>query len=497
MEKKVFSFLIILLTCSFPATLQAQEVMIEGISGQQFHGVQPIDGKGYYTFYRKEKGLKIKSNFHLKIYDLDLRQLSESTIELSRKAALKGGTFNGSNFLFSFIDPKSRKVTYKSFDENGQTGDKELKEKIKRNFLKQKRFHPSVFPSGNSGFYILDYTKGKKIGYRVRKVDNNLNLIWEEKFNPEKGQAQVLHVESSDENVLLVVQVREKSSLKDPIETIVVLDGQTGKQRFSFPLKQENIKLMPSAYLLQDNNTFICAGMYAPIEAASENEDGLFFMELDQSGKKTAFRQATWVGDLKTSIEKHAFGTAWWSTNPKIFFQEIRQYEDGYQFIGETFRRATSGTAIVSHMVENSGPGASLAVLDFIVFNVDKNLEVFEKIQFIPKEKMTVWIPTVDDYSLPLDSYFKNYNLLSFRFTENWDDELNAVIFYNWGRGRPYVGYAPLTDAIRINPKKIYLSKAAANFGTANVIKSKKDQVLIYEHNKKTKTLKLWIETLE
>ena len=80
----------------------AQQVQIDGIRPREFRGVNPIKGKGYYTYYVNEKSGKGMIDFALEIYDLDLNVIKKTNIQVTKNSEVVGSEFNGNDFMFVF-----------------------------------------------------------------------------------------------------------------------------------------------------------------------------------------------------------------------------------------------------------------------------------------------------------------------------------------------------------------------------------------------------------
>ena len=111
--------LTIILIFSMLSALFAQEITLTEIPSRKFEGVKEIEGVGYYTFYFDAKAKKGFRDFTIAMYDYDLNEINTTKINLPKHVVLVDGVANKENLLMAFIDAKKKKVTYMTFDFEG------------------------------------------------------------------------------------------------------------------------------------------------------------------------------------------------------------------------------------------------------------------------------------------------------------------------------------------------------------------------------------------
>ena len=475
-----------------------QQILLENILPGQFKGVGSMGQEGFFVYLMKNQSQSVEKKLDLLLFNPSMESLSINSVNLPKGTAAVNGIYNNSNFLFAIVDPGKKRVSYLTFDDDGESTGMLIHEKQKRSIFKKISLLPKVYPV-DEGFIVIDYRRQKTLGYRVRKLDGQLNAIWEFSYYPTKGKkAQIRNVVIDKGIVLIEREIIEKTQIKQLDREVIAHDLKSGVQKFSISLIEQGRRFDPSTFFVKENQDLILAGMYYKSDAFNEeNSDGIFFMEIDSKGDLTKNNLIAWEGPLDETLNQSFPLDAWYSTSPKFLFQDIIESGDRFQIVGEAFRRAASGAAYVSHMLETTGPGSNLSTMDFVVLEVGKSDLKIKDAHFVSKEKMTVWVPTDTRSVLSLERYFNEYELFSYRFSTRLEDDLNSIVYYNWGKGKPYIGYAILTDARRINSSKIYLNKEAAEEGSINVLPLDNKELLIFERNKKTKSLKLWKEKIE
>lgn len=151
--------------------VSAQQVQIDGVRQQEFRGVNPIPGKGYYTYYVNEKLGKGMVEFALEIYDLDLNVIKKTAIAVTKTSNLQGSEFNGEDFLFMFEDLKKKTNTFISVDGSGNI----IKQKVEPTKKIATASSAAIYAAmDGSGFYLTQAVKEKKWGYEVVKMDRDL-----------------------------------------------------------------------------------------------------------------------------------------------------------------------------------------------------------------------------------------------------------------------------------------------------------------------------------
>ena len=180
----------LLLSLSLVATtlVSAQQVQIDGVRQQEFRGVNPIAGKGYYTYYVNEKLGKGMVEFALEIYDLDLNVIKKTAIAVTKTSNLQGSEFNGEDFLFMFEDLNKKTNTFISVDGSGNI----IKEKVEPTKKIATASSAAIYPATDgSGFYLTQAVKEKKWGYEVVKMDRDLKELWSKTVTVENGMTGV------------------------------------------------------------------------------------------------------------------------------------------------------------------------------------------------------------------------------------------------------------------------------------------------------------------
>jgi len=321
----------------------AQQVQIDGVRPKEFRGVNPIKGKGYYTYYVNEKSGKGMIDFALEIYDQDLNVIKKTNIEVTKNSEVVGSEFNGNDFLFVFTDLSKKTNTFVTVDNLGNI----IKQKTEPEKKMATAGSAAVYPSmDGNGFYMTHAVKEKKWGYEVVKYDRDLKELWSKTVTVEKGMVGVASAESGPGKLVVISMERPGMMSKKIYGKVVCFNGETGDKEWEYELYDGKQTNLPSSFLIEPDGSVATAGMYYDGEKMSgDNSDGIFFLKLDASGKQTAYKSIDWDNGiqeaLKATSRKFSIGS-----KPKVIFHEIIKEGSGnYQVIAETFRKAIGAWA--------------------------------------------------------------------------------------------------------------------------------------------------------
>lgn len=488
--------------------LSAQQVQIDGVRPKEFRGVNPIPGKGYYTYYVNEKSGKGMVEFALEIYDLDLNVIKKSTIEVTKYSTLQGSEFNGRDFLFLFEDLNKKTNTYITIDESGNT----IKQKVEPTKKIATASSTAIYPaSDGSGFYMTQAVKEKKWGYEVSKLDRDLKEIWSKTETVEKGMVGVAAAESGPGKVMVISIERPGAMSKKMFGKVVAYSDANGSKLYEYDLFDGSKTHLPSTFLIEKDGTVATGGMYYEGEKMDgDNSDGIFFTKLDPAGKQIAYKSIDWDNGiqaaLKATSRKFSIGS-----KPKVLFHEITKESNGnYQIIAETFRKAAGAATALAAL---GGANASelpmrITVMDYIIFNFDNNGEPLD-INKIEKPYKSIDIAgglMMD--GMTLAAYLKRFKMFTYEYHTILPSGKPAIVFTNFedaglGTGKPYVGVATIEVGKDTDSQKIPLPKKYTAFITgspenlkAGAMPSRSGKMCLFVYDKKAKAIMMSIEEL-
>jgi len=488
--------------------VSAQQVQIDGVRAREFRGVNPIAGKGYYTYYVNEKLGKGMVEFALEIYDLDLKLIKKTAIAVTKTSNLQGAEFNGEDFLFLFEDLSKKTNTLITVDGAGNI----IKEKVEPTKKIATASSAAIYPAlDGTGFYMTQAVKEKKWGYEVLKLDRNLKQMWSKTVTVESGMTGVAYAESGPGKLMVISLERPGAMSKKVMGKVVAFNGSTGEKEYDYELFDGKQTNLPGAFLIEADGSLTTAGMYYDGEKMSgDNSDGIFFLKLDPSGKKTAFNSIDWDNGiqaaLKATSRKFSIGS-----KPKVFFHNISKDVNGnYQVISETFRKAVgAGTALAAlGGADASQVPMRFTVMDFLIFNFNNAGEALDinKIEK-PYKSLDVAGGLVMD-GITLAAYMKKFKMFTYEYTTTLPSGKPAIVFTNFedaglGAGKPYVGVATIEVGKDTDSQKIPLPKKYTSFVTGNpenlksgAMEGRSGKMCMFVYDKKAKAIMMSIEEL-
>ncbi|MBP7515332.1 MAG: hypothetical protein KA791_12335 [Flavobacteriales bacterium] len=485
----------------------AQQVQIDGVRPKEFRGVNPIKGKGYYTYYVNEKSGKGMIDFALEIYDQDLNVIKKTNIEVTKNSEVVGSEFNGNDFLFVFTDLSKKTNTFVTVDSQGNI----IKQKTEPEKKMATAGSAAVYPSmDGNGFYMTHAVKEKKWGYEVVKYDRDLKELWSKTVTVEKGMVGVASAESGPGKLVVISMERPGMMSKKIYGKVVCFNGETGDKEWEHELYDGKQTNLPSSFLIEPDGSVATAGMYYDGEKMSgDNSDGIFFLKLDASGKQTAYKSIDWDNGiqeaLKATSRKFSIGS-----KPKVIFHEIIKEGSGnYQVIAETFRKAIGALGMLAMAGGNSNVPMRFTVMDYIIFNFDSKGEPMD-INKIEKPYKTIEVDgtIANADGITLATYLKKYKMFTYEYQTKLQNGKQAIVFTNFedaglGTGKPYVGVATIDIGKDSEMQKIPMPKKYTSFVTSNpenlragTMEGKPGKFCMFVYDKKAKAIMMSIEEI-
>lgn len=500
----------LLLGLSLFATIvsPAQQVQIDGVRPKEFRGVNPIKGKGYYTYYVNEKLGKGMVQFALEIYDLDLNLIKKTEVEVTKFSNLVGSEFNGQDFLFLFEDLKNKSNTFISVDATGNIVKK--KTEPTKKIVTQGTTDIYAAEDG-TGFYWTHAVKEKKWGYEVVKLDRELKELWSKTVTVDKGMTSISAAQSGPGKLIVISMELPSLMSKKMLGKVVSFNSETGQKEYEYPLYDGKQTNLPGTFLIEPDGTVTTSGMYYDGEKMSgDNSDGIFFLKLDPAGKKIAFNSIDWDNGiqeaLKATQRKFSIGS-----KPKVQFHNIVKEPNGnYQVISETFRKAAGASTALAALggADANDLPLRFTVMDFIIFNFDPQGEPLD-INKIEKPYKSLSVSGAMNLNgIALAQLMKRYKMFTYEYTTVLPSGKPAIVFTNFedaglGAGKPYVGVATIEIGKDTESQKIPMPKKYTAFvtGSPDNLKSgalpgKSGKYCLFVYDKKAKAIMMSVEDI-
>jgi hypothetical protein len=121
MQKMVW-LLMVMLAIAIQAT--AQQKVYDNLYKVRLKDVGPIMNgdvvRGYYTVYLRDKESKTEMSYTLDFMDENLKIVKSQKLKLSKYSLFLDAVFNGNNIYIAILDRKSRIITVKVNNNNGE-----------------------------------------------------------------------------------------------------------------------------------------------------------------------------------------------------------------------------------------------------------------------------------------------------------------------------------------------------------------------------------------
>ncbi len=486
----------------------AQQVQIDGVRPREYRGVNPIPGKGYYTYYVSEKSGKGMIEFALELYDLDLAVIKKTTVQVTKNSVLSGSEFNGQDFLFVFNDLSEKTNTYVTMDSGGNIIKKKTEPVKKIASVGTTQIYPAL---DGSGFFITQSVKEKKWGFEVTKIDRELKELWSKTETVDKGMISVATAESGPGRLLVIAMKLPALMSKKMEGTLMAFNSETGMKDYEYALFDGKQTNLPGTFLVEKDGTVATAGMYYDGDKMSgDNSDGIFFLKLDPSGKQLAYKSIDWDNGIQEALKatKRKFSIG---SKPKVLFHAITRESNGnYQVISETFRKALGAMGALSMVGggDVSEIPMRLTVMDYIIFNFDSNGEPLDinKIEKPYKSAEIAGGLAMD--GIRLATVMKQYKMFTFEFHTVLPSGKQAIVYTNFedaglGTGKPYIGVSTIDVGQDTETQKIPLPKKYAAFVTGSpdnlktgAMEGRTGKMCFFVYDRKAKAIMMSIEEL-
>lgn len=459
---------------------------------------------GYYLFYKVDKVDRKNHAYKLQVLDQDLNIIKTQTITGSKALTLLEGRYNGNSLLMKFIDRKTKVLTYRMYNSQGEEAfveEYKLEKRIYQQLMANQGEDGDIVSGGlsavgNVGFIDILPLKNKKYTYALRYLSNDNSGSWYYESSLDRG-AQWANFLYADENHIICRLVHKKKLLanKFALKT-VVFDTKTGKQ------------LQEILHGEEAENSFIIGG-YADV-----NEDvhligtyfgkgddpvksqplGLVKYDIQGDGSLGNQVKTKWNGPKaprRKKGSKKKKGDK--GKNGNVFFHKVVSTSEGKAFaIGEVFKKKADGAGIAISALGGSASVVKIKVYDMFVMEFNDQFDL-NGVKYFEKKAHGVPLLPGSLYLSPslLGHYIKMEGGFDYVFTQvDQSRDFFVVGFLNTDR-KDYsfvtVTYADgvyTEDAISLNTDATDL----------RVLDGKPGHILISEYYKKDKRLNLRLE---
>ncbi len=404
-----------------------QELKIEDINLRGFDGMKEVPGHGFYTYFYKEKLKKGMKKFSLKFFNYNYKEIGSSDIVLSSLAFNGGAASNSESVALAFIDPKAKNIQVKSYSPEG-------------NFLGEAVFGENKYLTEamhaasplveiyalEDGYLIMSVirTGMMKMNFRITRVTNEMDVVWEKRFEDGKINMIANDILAVGESTYLTFIAGKGIKYDNYGDYILKLD-KDGKEVFRHKFEEE-YAYAPVKMLFEDEMLFT----FGPFmeENNGKNVLGLQGVVFSEDGEKLNSVMIDWNKDILPAAQKmNLEGELSEKRNPGFFVHDIVKTEDGnYRVITETvYSKVVPGVGVSFSTNSGSGVGVQantqFKFSDFFIFTFDDGLKN-TNIQAVTKKTNKIVLAGIGYRPSRMQKYFGGYNLYNYQFVKHLGD---------------------------------------------------------------------------
>lgn len=476
---------------------------------------------GYYSLIKKEKADNKNLVYEVQTFDQELKSTGSFEIVRSIKSYLTEVVFNGEVFLFQFYDRKLG-LEFVTYSFTGKEMGKNSIAKSEISAYETTRIEQgmstgsenvSIFPYGDKGFIRNTYVKGKKTAYEMAMVDNNAKIVWTHSPDLSAAEVQVADIVDVNEGVVSATVIRKKNNMTREMDMYcLLLDPASGNVISEFQMGTEasgRKSILKSFINPISNNIFIIGEYYKPNDDyLKDKSQGLFCMELDNSGKEIETKEYAWKGDIDKFKQENVDEEDKKEADKKfnIFFHDVIVGANGHMYlIGEQFRKQVSAGGMAMKTLAGSGTDAGaveIRIGNMITFELDENKNLVD-FDLIKKRKSSVNLgeggglqnSTTMAYYLKAEGYF------DYAFTaRDKDSDHFTVVFIDGNRRDEGIKNNDLMlGVIDIKEGQVEVKRSPINAKTFLwwILPAKPGNIVLQEYYRKEKRIQLAIIPLK
>ncbi|MFN2395821.1 MAG: DUF6770 family protein [Bacteroidales bacterium] len=359
---KSMLMLTIMVGMQFSSYAQSHELKVSPLRFAGVHALTPFEGAsdGYMVLHTASGG-----DWNFNLFSNELTEIKEGTIETPRNSFFNSLTYNGDYTLLNFVvNAFSQSITYIVLDKDGIETARTTRNETPM-LRRGEQFFPNVYNHPENGFVITQtFSSGRRAGYTVEHLDNQLNTQWSLDFQTDKGNAHVYDVKSAGERIFVLEATERSGNTRNT--RLHSIDANIGQHIYTMELTDDEFTYFPSALLPMEDGTITISGTYFNGSRISiKNSRGLFFLSVSPDGETTGMNIFDWRELrplLRTSVPDWFF-----KVMPDVWIHALEPEADGsftavaelYRYSGEV-RREEKGELKESYH--------RIRLLDFMLF---------------------------------------------------------------------------------------------------------------------------------
>jgi hypothetical protein len=423
MKSKLLNLLMVFVAL-ISTTIFAQEVQMSGLKWSS--GMSTFDDKGYYVFCQTKDDAESSSPLHrIRFMDYSYETKGEAVVEFSKLSYQGPHASNGQSMICSYLDPKAKIITVKTFDFEG----KELGTKI---FADSKQMLPSmhsvyplieITPSANGYVIMTAIRTGRlKQNCRLTCVDNNLNAIWTREFLSEENTIHPNAIHTDGEFCYFSYAIQELfvSNLEQSEQFILKIDAE-GRDVFQYKVAGENYFMPLRIETLGED--VVIAGAFSK----NGKSLGISVLKLSSTGQFLQQTEIDWNSKLKSVFPITDSRQKFNSQNPKYLIHDLLIKENGAFSLVIELIYSEASTSYAGGGKQTAG--VKFIFGDFVIIDFATDL-TFQNFSVIEKYETSVILGGTNDFEAN-QSYMQKYILKNastyYRMTKSIGNDLYVV----------------------------------------------------------------------
>ncbi|WP_018342119.1 DUF6770 family protein [Cytophaga aurantiaca] len=468
---------------------------------------------GYVVLYKVDKVDKVNSTYLLSILNTNLEETASKTLVEANALFLAESDFNGESIMLKFVDPKKKIIKYYCYDLNAEllfqkdeiiTSTWELYS-LQAYANSESGIEVSTLVGiENSGYVNYGIVDNKKTGYQISYTSTDGKKTW--KVGSDVASKDMIFASflEQNENILLSTIVTKPSLFSNDLKyTVSGIDINTGKELFNVSLDDATHKAQPlEAFFDKAANKIRIMGLYFDPKdnMVKDLSKGMFNVSISLDGKVTSSAYIGWQEGLSKYFKVKDNGKI--EDIGYFFFHNIVKLNDGsFYAITEQYKKKLDGVGMaLAAGGSSNGMPCNIVMEDMYIMEFTSDFKLKEVTKFdktvskfyFDKEGM------MDAQTLAL--FVKAAGGFDYQYTLiNKDDSRFFVSYLDYVKDEEdkRYGYELCYIVKGINePFTTDKIKLTSKTKTIRTLAAKTGYVMIYEYDKKLKTVDLRLEKI-
>ncbi len=418
-------------------------------------GINPIfegkEVKGYTLFYRSDKADKANDNYHITLFDQDLKKVKTITMQKPRgKFLALGNAYNTDEIGFYFYNLKEKQFEIEAYDmtlkkvasrivEHKLTNMEQASIQMRINAEKDDGVVMNdigLYAVPGKGFLTNGLLKNGK-GATFEMMDNKLKTKWTYAPDENSDDYESILINEVTDKYLVGAMVKRPGMMSRKMTFyLVVFDVNTGKKIMERPVNTGGSDQLSLNTVMYDEagDQFVAIGDYygADDKPGIAKSRGFYIKTFDISGKEITKKQYSWAKDVKSMLPSEANESL--EKGAMNFTHKILKGKDGKIYIiSEQYSKTADALGIAGNVL-GGGYGNSMTkavVWNLLVYVLKPDFTLSE-VKFYAKDKTPVGLPPGGDFlgAGLMGAMVKYIGGFDYQFTQQSNDGSSYDVVY-------------------------------------------------------------------